>query len=69
MLQSRYITRYVVNLSDSLQMKQPPALLRKFLAELLGTFVLVLFGDGAIAQLTLMAKADFTAVSLVKTLS
>jgi MIP family channel proteins len=31
-------------------MKQVPALLRQFLAELLGTFLLVVFGDGSIAQ-------------------
>ena len=31
-------------------MKQAPLMLRQFLAETLGTFLLVLFGDGSIAQ-------------------
>ena len=33
-----------------LQGRQAPLLLRQFLAEVLGTFLLVLFGDGSIAQ-------------------
>jgi len=46
-------------------MKQPPKLVRQFLAELLGTFLLVLFGDGAIAQFKYLApNNNFISISL-----
>ena len=35
---------------NGLRSRQAPLLLRQFLAEVLGTFLLVLFGDGSIAQ-------------------
>ena len=38
--------------SDSMKVRLPE-LVRQFSAEVLGTFLLVLFGDGAIAQVVL----------------
>ena len=36
-----------------------PELVRQFCAEVLGTFLLVLFGDGAIAQVVLGKRNNF----------
>ncbi len=41
-----------------------PELVRQFLAEALGTFLLVMFGDGAIAQLLIAKNNNFTNVAL-----
>ena len=41
-----------------------PLIARQFLAEFLGTFLLVLFGDGAIAQKIGMKGDEFTPIAL-----
>ena len=43
---------YSLILSDNMKVRLPE-LVRQFSAEVLGTFLLVLFGDGAIAQVVL----------------
>eukprot|EP00095_Tigriopus_kingsejongensis_P000695 maker-scaffold58_size443543-snap-gene-2.10 protein:Tk00695 transcript:maker-scaffold58_size443543-snap-gene-2.10-mRNA-1 annotation:"Aquaporin-3" len=44
------------------RMKRVPPLVQKFLAELLGTFLLVIFGDGSIAQFVLGQNQTFLSI-------
>ena len=50
--------------SNSAMKIKVPELVRQFLAETLGTFLLVMFGDGAIAQLNIARNNNFTNVAL-----
>lgn len=45
-------------------MKKLPTLLRQFLAEVLGTYLLVLFGDGSIAQYMMFGEKPFLPIAL-----
>ena len=48
----------------SSKMKQAPKLLRQFLAEFLGTFLLVVFGDGAIAQYKMLDPSQMNFITI-----
>ena len=49
---------------DSMKKIKVPNIVRQFLAETLGTFLLVLFGDGAIAQFVGRGETAFLPVAL-----